>query len=122
MLLSGRVKPKQDGSPNRTDVNRICKEANFNPGLFERFSEFLVHAKIVTPARARDYQPGQHADPFGNRDLDGMREASRGAFLRFVGQCIGSEQFEPAQFRRALSVIWLFRKNTLIIQGEGKGL
>ncbi len=28
MLLSGRVKPKNDGSPNRTDVHRICKEAN----------------------------------------------------------------------------------------------
>ena len=47
MLLSGRVKPKNDAAPNRTDLNRICKEANFNPHLFERFSGFLVHSQIV---------------------------------------------------------------------------
>lgn len=95
MLLSGRVKPKQDGSPNRTDVNRICKEANFNPSLFQRFGGFLVHAQIVTPARAHDYQPGQHAAPFWNRDLDGMRDASRRAFLRFVDQFTGYQIWRP---------------------------
>ena len=84
MLLSGRVKPKNDGSPNRTDVNRICKEANFNQHLFERFGRFLVHANIIEPTRSRQYQAGQHATGFWNRDVETMREASRRAFLAFV--------------------------------------
>ena len=29
MLLSGRVSPRNDGRPNLTDTERVCKEANF---------------------------------------------------------------------------------------------
>ncbi|MGD9856973.1 MAG: hypothetical protein AB7U20_18645 [Planctomycetaceae bacterium] len=95
MLLSGRVKPRQDGSPNLTDVNRICKEANFNQRLFERFSGFLVHAQIVESARNGNYQSGPHAAAFWDRDLDGLRKASRGAFLRFVGRFTGYQIWRP---------------------------
>ena len=47
ILLSGRVKPKLDGAPNMTDVNRIGKEANFNQYLFERTAKFFVAAHII---------------------------------------------------------------------------
>lgn len=89
MLLSGRIKPKVDGAPNRTDLNRICKEANFNPHLVERYCEFLVHAQIVEPARRREYQPGPHAQAFWNREVDGLSAASRRAFLEFVSKLTG---------------------------------
>jgi hypothetical protein len=37
ILLSGRVKPKScSASPNMTDVNRVCKEANFDQYFFSR--------------------------------------------------------------------------------------
>ena len=49
MLLSGRIAPKGDGFPNKTDMNRICKEANFDQSLFEATGRFPVTAKIVRP-------------------------------------------------------------------------
>ncbi len=48
MLLSGRVQPKQDGYPNRTELNRLCKEANFNQYLFERIARFLAAMDVIT--------------------------------------------------------------------------
>jgi hypothetical protein len=89
MLLSGRVKPKNDAAPNRTDLNRICKESNFNPHLFERFGEFLVRAAIVVPGRGREYCPGPHAEAFWNHEVGGLRTASRRAFLEFVDRFTG---------------------------------
>src|ERR1700722_4073109 len=50
MLLSGRIAAKDDGFPNMTDVNRICKEANFDQYLFEAMGKFLVMAKIIRPS------------------------------------------------------------------------
>src|SRR5258708_6834526 len=58
MLRSGRVAAKADGSANRTDINRICKEANFNQHLFERIAEFLVAAKVVQADRRGHYVEG----------------------------------------------------------------
>ncbi len=84
ILLSGRIKPKTDAAPNRTDLNRVCKEANFNQHLFERFSGFLLHAQVVESTRRREYQPGPHAQVFWNREVEGLRIASRRAFFEFV--------------------------------------
>ncbi len=84
ILLSGRIKPNNDAAPNRTDLNRVCKEANFNQHLFERFSGFLLHAQVVESTRRREYQPGPHAQAFWNREIEGLRIASRRAFFEFV--------------------------------------
>ena len=46
MLLSGRVAAKMDGSPNRTDRNRICKEATFKQYFFERIAKFVLATKV----------------------------------------------------------------------------
>jgi hypothetical protein len=85
MLLSGRVRPKADGFPNKTDISRICKEASFNQHLFESTSHFLMRAGIIrATATGLDYCPGDFADAFWSRNLQGLRKASRAAFLEFV--------------------------------------
>ncbi len=61
ILLAGRVKPRHDRSPNMTDVNRLCKEANFNQYLFERMTKFLVNAQIIDVSKGqREYVPGEY--------------------------------------------------------------
>ncbi len=55
MLRSGRIAAKDSGFPNRTDINRICKEANFNQHFFERIAKLLVAAKVVHADRGHRY-------------------------------------------------------------------
>jgi hypothetical protein len=90
MLLSGRVKPKLDGAPNMTDVNRIGKEANFNQYLFERTAKFFVAAHIIGVSRGkREYVPGEYAEAYWHRDLKSLQPALRRAFLAFFQQITG---------------------------------
>src|SRR2546427_6243146 len=78
MLLSGRIAPKHDGFPNMTDVNRICKEANFDQYLFEATSRFLVAAKIIRPNKQGSrYEPAKFSDAFWNHQLQPLREIGR---------------------------------------------
>ena len=72
----------------RTDLNRVCKEANFNQRLFERFSGFLLHAQVVESTRRRENQPGPHAQAFWNREVEGVRIAIRRAFFEFVATSV----------------------------------
>jgi len=95
MLLTGRVKPKNDGLPNRTDINRICKEANCNQRLFESFGGFLVHANIIERTRANEYQHGEHASGFWDRDVEVLSQASRRAFFAFLGESTGHRVWRP---------------------------
>ena len=85
MLLSGRVRPNADGSPNKTDMLRLCKEAHFNQNLFETTSRFLLRAGIIRVTGSEsEYRPGDFSDAFWNRNLEGLRRTSRAAFLDFV--------------------------------------
>jgi hypothetical protein len=87
MLLSGRIAPKGDGFPNKTDVNRICKEANFDQYLFEATGRFLVTAKIVQPhVQGSRYEPAKYSDAFWNHQLQPLQEIARQAFLDLVQQ------------------------------------
>jgi hypothetical protein len=87
MLLSGRIAAKDDGFPNMTDVNRICKEANFDQYLFEATSRFLVAAKIIQPNKQDSrYKPAKFSDAFWNHQLQPLRETARQAFLELVQQ------------------------------------
>src|SRR5438034_7406131 len=98
MLLSGRVAAKDNGFPNMTDVNRICKEANFNQYLFEQTGRFLVTAKIIQPdQRSSGYEAGKLSDPFWDHQLEPLQEATRRAYLDFV------QQFTP--FRRPTAAV-----------------
>jgi len=43
VLLSGRVRARQeDGQPNRSELDRFCKEANFNQHYFAGIARCLV--------------------------------------------------------------------------------
>jgi hypothetical protein len=96
MLLSGRVATKDNGFPNMTDVNRICKEANFNQYWFESTARFLVSAKIIErDLRSSKYEAGKASDAFWNHRLEPLQEAVRGAFLQLV------QQFTPSRERRS---------------------
>ena len=95
MLLSGRIEAKDDGFPNMTDVNRICKEANFDQYLFEATGRFLVTAKIIRRnAQSFQYEPAEFSDAFWNHQLRPLQETTRQAFLELV------EQFTPSRVRR----------------------
>jgi hypothetical protein len=87
MLLSGRIAAKGDGFPNKTDVNRICKEANFDQYVFEATGRFLVTAKIVRPhVQGSRYEPAKYSDAFWNHQLQPLQEIARQAFLEMVQQ------------------------------------
>lgn len=83
MLLCGRVKAKYEGYPNRTEVNRICKEANFNQYLVERVGSFLVAAGVIrSDLREQQYGEGPNAAAFWRHDNDDdLRAIARRAFL-----------------------------------------
>ena len=85
MLLSGRIAAKADGFPNMTDVNRICKEANFDQYLFEATGRFLITAKIIRPnERNSRYESAKFSDAFWNHQLQPLQETARQAFLELV--------------------------------------
>jgi hypothetical protein len=85
ILLSGRIAAKDDGFPNMTDVNRICKEANFDQYLFEATGRFLVMAKIIRPSeQSFPYEPAKFCDAFWNHQLQPLQETARQAFLELV--------------------------------------
>ncbi len=46
ILLSGRVKTRTDGYPNKTDIDRVCRQANFNPYLFEDVACYTPTSEI----------------------------------------------------------------------------
>src|SRR3954467_1698571 len=68
VLLSGRVQAKHDGTPNMTDVNRVGKEANFNPYLTERVGTFLVASDVIRCDRQGRYDGGPNLAAFWDRD------------------------------------------------------
>ena len=87
ILLSGRIAAKDDGFPNMTDVNRICKEANFDQYLFEATGRFLITAKIIRPnEQSSRYEPAKFSDAFWNHQLQPLQETARQAFLELVQQ------------------------------------
>lgn len=97
MMLSGRVQPKRAGPPNRTDINRICKEANFNQHMFERFAWFLVGADIVDSGEygSRQYKPGKNLPAFWNHDITALSNAARRSFLHHLDHYTGRKVHRP---------------------------
>jgi hypothetical protein len=87
ILLSGRIAAKDDGFLNMTDVNRICKEANFDQYLFEATGRFLIIAKIIRPnEQSSRYEPAKFSDAFWNHQLQPLQETARQASLELVQQ------------------------------------
>jgi hypothetical protein len=96
MLLAGRVQAKDDGLPNRTDINRVCKEANFNQYLFERIAHFLVKAKVIVSNRwQHQYEPGANYAAFWGHAVTRLRAITRPAVLDLVQEYTGHRVYRP---------------------------
>lgn len=95
ILLSGRGQAKHDGTPNMTDVNRIGKEANFNPYLTERIGTFLVASDVVRSDRQGRYEAGPNLAAFWDRDDARLPAITRQAVARLVGHQTGHPFWHP---------------------------
>ena len=95
MLLSGRVKAKLDGQPNLTDVERICKEANFNPRLFVSVGSFYVAAGVVQANPAAGFEPGPNFTSFWSHDPQTLPSITHGAVLRLAADGTGLKEWRP---------------------------
>jgi hypothetical protein len=95
ILLSGRVQARRDGTPNRTDVNRVGKEANFNQYLTERVGTFLVASDVVRFDRQGRYDGGPNLAAFWDRDQMRLPVITRQAVARLVGHQTGHPFWHP---------------------------
>ena len=95
MLRSGRVAAKANGAPNRTDINRMCKEANFNQHLFERIANFFIAAKVVQTDRRGQYVDGIHAASFWNHRREELTEMMHDAILQLIQDNTGVVVWRP---------------------------
>jgi len=83
-LLAGRVRARQqDNLPNRTDLERFCKEANFNQHYFAGIAEFLAASKVVK-ASFDSYERGPHFNDFWSGDLTRLLATARDGLIAFV--------------------------------------
>ena len=67
LCLSGRVQPTCDGRPNRTDVNRVCKQANFNQYWLADVGEFLFECGVLASDYYGPYTCGPAFEAFWQR-------------------------------------------------------
>jgi hypothetical protein len=95
MLRSGRVAAKDSGFPNRTDINRICKEANFNQHFFERIAKLLVAAKVVQADRSHRYVEGVHHGDFWKHRRKELTEITRAAVAHLIKDNASSSYYYP---------------------------
>jgi hypothetical protein len=111
MLLAGRVQAKDDGLPNRTDINRVCKEANFNQYLFERVAHFLVKARVIERKRwQRQYERGAHYNGFWDHAVKQLQTVTRAAVLDLVQEYTGHRVYRPtfAMYSGLIEFLTLF--------------
>src|SRR5260370_41798722 len=94
MLRSGRVAAKDSGFPNRTDINRICKEANFNQHFFERTAKLLVAAKVVQADRGHRYVEGVNHVAFWKHRKE-LTEITRAAVAHLIRDSSSSSYWYP---------------------------
>ncbi len=110
MLWSGRVAANANGSPNRTDVNRICKEANFNQHLFARITTFLVAAKVVQADHRGQFGEGVNHDSFWKHRRKDLMEIARTAVLHLIQENTGALAWRPTMASHAslIELLMLF--------------
>jgi hypothetical protein len=97
LLLAGRVSPKMDDNPNRTEINRICKEAHFNQYLFERVARFLSAAGVVRNELEGSYLAGPNHAAFWDQDTPKLQKAAQRAVLRVVEKETGYQPKRPTK-------------------------
>jgi len=98
LLLSGDVRPKQDGYPNRADLEKVGKRSNFHSGLAEQFATVFIAGRIIEVTRMNSYVPGPNVAALDDRDLVTMQVVFHQAFHRLM--------FENTRYkRRALAEV-----------------
>jgi hypothetical protein len=95
MLRSGRVAAKDSGFPNRTNINRICKEANYNQHFFERIAKLLVAAKVVQADRSHQYVEGVNHGAFWKHRRKELTDIMRAAVLQLIQDNTGYRVWRP---------------------------
>jgi len=95
ILLSGRVHAKYDGAPNMTEVNRVGKEANFNPYLTQWIGKFLVATEVVRFDRQGRYEAGPSLAAFWDHDGSLLPTITRQAVIRLVRYQTGVPFWDP---------------------------
>ncbi len=113
ILLSGRVKARTDGCPNKTDIDRVCRQANFNTYLFEDAAKLLIKSKIVIPEDTFDtkrYQEGEYFNAFITYDIKKAQVAVKSALLDLVQEYTGYQIHRPtiARSSRLVEFLMLF--------------
>jgi hypothetical protein len=64
-----------------TDLNRVCKEANFHQHESERIGRLLVAGGVLDTTLRNTYTAGPSSDRFWQRDPEGLIEMGRQAIL-----------------------------------------
>src|ERR1700733_12063707 len=95
MLRSCRVTAKDSGFPNRTDINRICKEANFNQHFFERIAKLLVAAKVFQANRGLRFVEGVNDGAFWKHRRKELTEVARAAVADLIRDSASSSYWYP---------------------------
>ena len=117
VLLSGRVRPKWDKlSPNLTDIERFCKEANFNQYYFRNSADFLVAGDVVTPEFNEVYKPGKRFQDFWSRDLARIEAVATSALVSLMSHRARPSRRQPAPL--PASVLGLLRGFFTALEGK----
>jgi hypothetical protein len=96
ILLSGRVQANSNDQPNRTDLNRIGKEAKFNPAYLESVGAFFLRAKVLRVKKDRKgYEPGEEADAFWKHDQADLQRITHRAFEWLLSDFTGHTIWRP---------------------------
>lgn len=99
LLLSGRVRSTgKRGLPNLTDVNRVCKEGNYNQHYFQSFAEFLIAADVVAATPDGRYEGGKRFQDFLSRNLPRIKAVARDGLITLIGRLTPAQIWRPTLF------------------------
>ena len=96
LLLGGRVRATFSGKPNLVDVDRVCKEGNFNVRAFTIYSELLLGLQSLE-VRGERYQLGPAAARFFAGALPDLRTLTRTHVGTLVDELTPRRSARPTQ-------------------------
>ncbi len=99
LLLSGRVRRtgKHD-LPNLSDVNRVCKEGNYNQYYFQTLAEFLIASEVVVATPDGRYDQGKSFQEFLSRNLPRVKAVAHQGLVTAVGRFTPFQAWRPTLF------------------------
>ncbi len=94
VLLSGRIRPTYSDLPNKTEIERFCKEANFNNFYFFRIGTVLLKSRVLV-STWEQYEPGPCFDDFFSGGIDTLQAISKDLLPSLVDACKGRKPHRP---------------------------